>query len=87
VVRLQQVLEECFFVASPILHTGSPSFIAGLVKLEIKPTHHPDAYTLPRSVHTVAAARAASEMFDAMRTTLRGAWPTRVEELETVANN
>jgi hypothetical protein len=31
--------------------------------------------TLPRSVYTVAAARAASRMFDAMHTTMRGAWP------------
>jgi hypothetical protein len=32
-------------------------------------------FTLPRSVYTVAAARAASRMFDAMHTTMRGAWP------------
>lgn len=31
--------------------------------------------TLPPRVHTVAAARAASRMFDAMQTTMRGAWP------------
>jgi hypothetical protein len=46
-------------------------------------------FTLPRSVHTVAAARAASRMFDAMRRALHGAWPhtTRVEELNTVASD
>jgi hypothetical protein len=45
-------------------------------------------FTLPRSVHTVAAARAASWMFDAMHTTAHGTWPhvMRNEQRKTVAN-
>ena len=45
-------------------------------------------FTLPRSVYTVAAARAASRMFAAMQTTMHGAWPhaTRDEHRKTVAN-
>ena len=44
-------------------------------------------FTLPRDVHTVAAARAASRMFDAMHSTLHAAWPraTRVDERNIVA--
>jgi hypothetical protein len=46
-------------------------------------------FTLPRSVHTVAAARAASRMFAAMQTTMHGAWPhaTRGEHRKTAANS
>ena len=45
-------------------------------------------FTLPRSVHTVAAPRAASRMFDAMRTAMHGAWPhgPRRGTRTTVAN-
>jgi hypothetical protein len=45
-------------------------------------------FTLPRSLHTVAAARVASRMFDAMRTAMRGTWPqaTRGERRTTMAN-
>jgi hypothetical protein len=44
-------------------------------------------FTLPRSVHTIAAARAASRMFDAMRMAVHGAWPhaTRGEQRKRVA--
>ena len=45
-------------------------------------------FMLPRSVHTVAAARAASRMFDAMQASMHGAWPhvTRVEQRARVAD-
>jgi hypothetical protein len=45
-------------------------------------------FTLPPRVPTVAAARAASRIFDAMRTTMREAWPhaTRDEHRKTAAN-
>jgi hypothetical protein len=45
-------------------------------------------FTLPRSIHTVAAARVASRMFDAMHTAMRGAWPDarRGEQRKKVAN-
>jgi hypothetical protein len=45
-------------------------------------------FTLPRSVHTVAAAGAASRIFDAMHTTMHGAWPhvTRAEQRPRIAN-
>jgi hypothetical protein len=46
-------------------------------------------FALPRSVHTVAAARVASRMFDAMHATTRGAWPRagRGERRTTMANS
>ena len=45
-------------------------------------------FTLPPRVHTIAAARAASRIFDAMQTTMHDAWPyaTRGEHRKTVAN-
>ena len=43
-------------------------------------------FKIPRTVYTVAAANAASRMFDAMHATLGGEWPRRVEQLKTVAS-
>lgn len=45
-------------------------------------------FMLPRSVHTVAAARVASHMFDAMHTRLHEAWPhaMRREQRQMVAS-
>jgi len=45
-------------------------------------------FTLPPRVHTVAAARVASRIFDAMQTTMHDAWPypTRGGQRKTVAN-
>jgi hypothetical protein len=45
-------------------------------------------FTLPPRVHTVAAARAASRIFEAMQTTMHDAWPyaARGEHRKTVAN-
>ena len=45
-------------------------------------------FTLPPRVHTVAAARAASRIFDAMQTTMHDTWPhaTHGEHRKTVAN-
>jgi hypothetical protein len=44
-------------------------------------------FTLPPRVHTVAAARAASRIFEAMQTTMHDAWPhpTRGEHRKTLA--
>jgi hypothetical protein len=45
-------------------------------------------FTLPPRVHTVAAARVASRIFDAIQITMHDAWPdaTRGEHRKTVAN-
>jgi hypothetical protein len=45
-------------------------------------------FTLPPRVHTVAAARAASRIFDAIRMTMHHAWPraTHGEHRKTAAN-
>jgi len=45
-------------------------------------------FTLPPRIHTVAAAGAASRIFDAMQTTVHDAWPpaTRGEHRKTAAN-